>query len=273
MIGEPGDDLHLRAELAQAVFKAFRHGDAGQGADKLAFQAVDRETLAGVDVFKVHGAVAALDDLGGAVVAADLLDEVLAVAVGLGDEDVAGAAQAARRLAQGAAWQHEAVVAEGGRFVDEHDVVPVLQFEVLQAVIEHEHVRAEFLNGMRAGLHAVLVHHDGNAGAVLCQHVGLVARVVRVQQHLFTVGDDARRRRRGLGMRPSFAASFFEKRHLLLALALVATAQDAHAAAMLVQRLGQHLDDGRLARAADGQVSHADDRHAEMVVMNVAMPV
>ena len=42
---------------------------------------------------------------------------------------------------------------------------------------------------------------------------------------------------------------------------------------MLLQGLRQHLHDRRFTGAADSQVANANDRHAEMVIMNVAMPV
>ncbi len=118
----------------------------------------------------------AFDDLGRAVVAADARDERGVVrALALGDENVAGAAQVARRFAQGAARQ-EVFVAEGRLPVDQHEVEPVLEMQILQPVVEDERVRAEMLDRVPPGLDAVLVHEHDDAGQVGGEHERLVAR-------------------------------------------------------------------------------------------------
>jgi hypothetical protein len=60
---------------------------------------------------------------------------------------------------------------------------------------------------------------------------------------------------------------------LALALALVAAAEDGHPAAAGEQGLGEEFDHRRLAGAADGDVADADDRHTEVVVVQVALAV
>ncbi len=220
----------------------------------------------------MHGPVAALDDFRHAVVPADLLNDLSAVAVRLGEEDVAGAAQGGGRLAQGAARQHVAG-AEGRGFVHQHDVVPVLELEVLQAVVEQQHIRAEFADGVGAGLHAVAVHHHGHAFAVLRQHVGLVTGHIGVEQNAFAIRDDARQRLARFAGESQLRGDAPAERDFALAFAFVAPAQDGDPPPALVQRLGEELHHRCLPRAADGDVADADHRHAQMVVVDVALTV
>ena len=106
------------------------------------------------------------------------------MALALGDADVAGAAQVGGGFAQGAARQ-EVFVAEGGLAVDQHEIQPVLEGKVLEAVVEDERVRAEVFDGVPAGLDAVLVHEHDDAGQVGGEHEGLVAGFARAEQHAF----------------------------------------------------------------------------------------
>ena len=59
-------------------------------------------------------------------------------------QDVAGAAQVFRRLAQGAARQQR-LGAEGRAGIDQHDVDAVGEIEILHAVVEQERVRVELV--------------------------------------------------------------------------------------------------------------------------------
>ena len=91
----------------------------------------------------------ALDDLGGAIVAANPLDQlVVRLACAFGDENVTGAAKIARRLAQCPARQ-EKLVSKRRLPIDQHDIEPMLEMEILQSVIEQEGVGSHFAEWRR----------------------------------------------------------------------------------------------------------------------------
>ena len=52
----------------------------------------------------------------------------------------------------------------------------MLEVQVLQAVVEDQGVRAELLDRVAPGFHAILVHDHEHAGQILREHVWLVAR-------------------------------------------------------------------------------------------------
>ncbi len=92
--------------------------------------------------------------------------------------------------------------------------------------------------------------------------------LARAEQDVLAVADDARDGLVDAAGEPAVDA--LEQRR---AAALVTTAEDGDAAAVLLQRAREAFDDGRLARAADGEVAHADDHAAERVVAQETLPV
>ena len=126
-------------------------------------------------VLEVLRPVRALDDLGGAIVLADPVNQRgVAIRRAFGDENVAGPPQVLRRFAQRAA-REQVFVAEGGLAVDEHDVEPVLEMDELHAVIEQQRVAAHFVDGVKAARDAVFIHEHDHVLEIHREHVGLVA--------------------------------------------------------------------------------------------------
>src|SRR5690606_10843434 len=132
------------------------------GGDFFPFKQGKLLTVGGVeDVLQIHGPVAAFENGRAAGVFAGAGDELPVVGGGaFGEKDVAGAAQAAWRFAQGAARQ-QVFVAERGLPVHEDDVHAPSQAQVLQSVVENERVRLQHAHGVTARVHAVAVHHHG----------------------------------------------------------------------------------------------------------------
>src|SRR6202166_4623447 len=129
--------LDARAEFSQAAFEALRRGDAADRPNKNVAQTLQGQSLARQNILQIERLMRALDDLGGAVVTADALDErVVRFAGVFGDEDVAGAAEISRRLAQRgaakmsrrlahrAAWKQE-LISKGRLPVHQHHVEPM----------------------------------------------------------------------------------------------------------------------------------------------------
>ena len=152
--------------LHQRRLERLRRGDGAERRDIGAPEGFERLVCPGEHLLQMPGPVRAFDDLGRAVVAADARDERGVVAPSL---LVMKICVARRRLpgrfAQRAARQ-EVLVAERGLPVDQHEVQPVLEVQVLQAVVEDERVRAEMFDRVPPGLDAVLVHEHDDAGQV-----------------------------------------------------------------------------------------------------------
>ena len=134
----------------------------------------------------------ALDDLSRAIVAAYSRNDLRVVAaVALGQKNVGGPAEILRRLAQGSAWQH-VFVAKGSLAVDEDDLETVPHFYILEAIVQNEHIRAEFLDRIDSALHAVAVHQHHDTTQVVCEHEGLITRRAGIQQQGNPVRNHAR---------------------------------------------------------------------------------
>jgi hypothetical protein len=197
-----------------------------------------------VQALQVLRPVRALDDVGVGLVPGDhRLELRVPLAVGLRQEDVVRAAQVLHGLAQDAAGQ-QVPVPEGVRLVDEQQVEPALERQVLEAVVEDQRVAPELLDRVGPGLHPVLVHEDDDPGQVARQHVRLVAGLLAVEQHVLAVAHDPRRRLVRVG---DPVPGLLPERGRL---ALVAPAEDRDLAAPVPQGLGELLDDGGLARPA-----------------------
>ena len=224
--------------------------------------------LTGEHFLQVFGAMRAFDDLGRAVVAPDAFDQCRVVGtLALGDENMGGSPQIAGRFAQGAARQ-EIFVAERCLPVDQHEVEPVLEMEVLQAVVEDERVRAELFDGVAPGFDPVFVHDHENPRQILREHVRLVACFPRAEQNVLAVADHARDGSAAAPGQPRVPA--FEQRR---AAAFVSTAEDGHPTTFLLQCARQAFYHRRLAGAADGQVTDADDHATQRVVAQKTLPV
>ncbi len=260
--------LGLSLQVADEFLEAFRDGDAAEGADAAALEIVERETfVAGAVAAQVLGTVGALDDFGaGGVRVDEVLELAVAFAVGLGEEDVAGAAQVFDGFAQDAAGEQVAV-AEGVGLVHKEEVEPALERQVLETVVEDKGVAAEFLDGVGAGLDAVFVHQHDDAGEVAREHEGFVAGDLGIEEDGLAVTDDARRRLGGVG---EPIPGFFPEGRCL---ALVAAGEDGDLAAAVAEGAGKGLDDGGLAGAAHGEVAHHHDEATERLVVQDAFAI
>jgi len=140
-----------------------------------AMQLVEHYSLAGINVLQIKRPVRAFDDLGGAIVTPDALNErVIRFARIFGDEDVARAPQIARRLAQSAAREQE-FVTERRLSVHQDHVEPMFKMQILQAIIEQQCVNVPFVDCEPAAFYAVFVHEDDHVSQVMRQHVRFVA--------------------------------------------------------------------------------------------------
>ena len=261
-----------RTVVAQEFLEALRRRDTAEREDAPPFQkrqllARAGRTVRNAETPEILRPVRALDDVGRGIMGRDeILQLAIALAVGLGEENVARALQVLDGLAEDAARQQVAV-AEGIGLVHEQQVEAALERQVLEAVVEHERVAAKLLDRKLAGLHAVLVDEHDHAGEIFREHVGLVAGLLAVEQHVRAVAHNARRRL--VGVREAIP-EFFPKR---LGLALVAAAEDGDAPAAVAQRPRKFLDHWRLARAAHSQVADNDNEATQRLIVKDALPV
>src|ERR1700730_13849144 len=124
------------AEFSQAAFEALRRGSPADGADERVAQTLERQSFARQNILQIERLMRALDDLGGAIVTPDALDKrVVRLAGVFGDEDVAGAPEISRRLAQRAARKQE-LISKGRLSIHQHHVEPMFEMQILQAVAE-----------------------------------------------------------------------------------------------------------------------------------------
>ncbi len=267
MIEKTAGEQNVAAQVAQEFFKALGHGDAAERPHLLALEKFQRLAFVRAETLQILGAVRALDDVNARIVPVDEVFEFgITLAVGLGKENVAGTLKVLDRLAQNAARQ-EVAVAKGIGLVDEQQVEPALERKILKTVVEDQRVAAEFFDGVGAGLHAVLVHEHDHAGEIAREHVGLVARLLGVEQYAFSVAHDAGRRLGGV--RKPIPPLFPHRRRL----ALVAARQDRDVPSAVAQGTGEFFHDGRLASAADGKIAHHDHEAAERLVVQDAFAV
>src|SRR4051812_29347718 len=98
----------------------------------------------------------ALNDLGRAIVTANALDQLLVRLLGaLGNKDIAGAAKIARRLAQRPA-REEKFISERRLSVDQDNIEPMFEVQILQAVIEQKGVGFHFTDGVETAFNPIL---------------------------------------------------------------------------------------------------------------------
>src|SRR5262249_17030893 len=110
VINEAKPEIYVRSELFDRAFKTFRRGEPAERSDERAAQSLESQSLAGVNILQIKRTVGALDDLGGAIVTADALDQFIVRLAGvLGNENVTRAPQIPRRLAQRATREQEFV--------------------------------------------------------------------------------------------------------------------------------------------------------------------
>ncbi len=263
VIEEPARADDLGAEPFERALEALRVGDRAHGEDPGAAQRVEGPLLAAEDVLQVERLVRRLDHLGGGVELAQRGANRRHVdALALGQHEKRRTPQAAQRLAQRATRQ-QAAVAERVRAVDQDEVVLARQAHVLEPVVEHEGIDTEIADRVQAGLDPVRVGEHDDAGQVLREHVRLVARGVGREQHTPAVGNDLRL------VGDAAAEHALPQRRA----ALVAARQHGHLAPGVAQSRRQHLDHGRLARAAERDVAHADHQAPEPMPPEQAEPV
>src|SRR5450432_149270 len=267
MIRKTLREFDPRAELAETIFKTVRRSDSTKGADIGVREPIERQLFAGINILQIKRLVRALNDLGGAVVTPDALDQfIVRLAGAIGDEDVARAAKISGRLAQGAPREQK-FIPERRLPVDQHDVQTMFQMQVLQAIIEQKCIGSHLANCVQPALHAVLVDQDNHILQVMREHVRLVAGGKGIQQERLPIGNNPRRIG-GSPAEPIEPAALGRFRD-----ALVATAQDGDAPPAGLERPRKFFDDRRLTGATNGQVADANDKTTQSALAENTFPI
>jgi hypothetical protein len=152
------------------------------------------------------------------------------------------------------------LVAERVLAVDEEKVEAVSEAEVLEAVVEKEGIGLVVADGVASGFDAVRVDEDGDAGKVACEHEGFVAGLSGIEENRFSVGDNSGRRGSAAGeeLVGQACEEWFGD-------AFISAAEDGDASARFLKGSGKFFDDGCFACASNGEVTDADDHHADRV--------
>ncbi len=240
------------AEMTERVFKSFWRGDTGEGASGFALEPSERKFFAAPNVFENGGGVITFDDIGVGIEAADFIADLGDVAAALCEEDDVGAANVTGRFAKDAAGEHVAI-AEGIGGIDEDDFDGVLQLFVLEAIVENKGVATEAFDGVAASFDAVAVDDDGDTREVRGEHVRFIAACGRVEEEVFTIGNDERRFD-NLGENALPEGGFF---------ATVAARENGDAAALGGKGACKDFGDRSFTCAARGDVANGDDLHAQ----------
>jgi len=199
-------------------------------------------------------------DRGMSVVAADLFFHLgVFVAGAFGEEDEIGPAEGIGGFAKDTTGE-DVLVAERVLAVDEQEIKAVAEAEVLEAVVEKEGIGLVVADGVASGFDAVGVDEDGDAGKVACEHEGLVAGLSGIEENRFSVGDNARRRRGAAGKKLVGQACEEGFRD-----AFISATENGDASARFLKGAGEFFHDGCFACASDGEVTDADNHHADRV--------
>src|SRR5215470_9493287 len=150
------------------------------------------------------------------------------------------ATEGGKRLAEDAA-REEPAVAPGLAPLHGEDLEILSERSVLEAIVEHESVGAQALDGGAPRLVAALPHHHGQPGQLLGEEARLVARFPGPEPHTVAI-----------------------RYHVHAARAPpVAAAQDGGICAKLTQRAGHESGERRLAAASEGDITDGDHGHRE----------
>jgi hypothetical protein len=161
-------------------------------------------------------------------------------------------------FAQRAAWK-KIFVSKGGFPVDQDNVQPPMQSQILQAVVQNQEIAAESTDRMARAGDAILVNDDGYPPEVLGKHEGLVSRRFRIKKQGSSLRDNAHRRR--------------ASPHSLAPDAFVAPAEDGDMTALGCQIPGKLLNHRGLSGASHRKVSNADDWASNQMTTEEIVPV
>ena len=199
-------------------------------------------------------------DRGMSVVAADLFFHLgVFVAGAFGEEDEIGPAEGIGGFAKDTTGE-DVLVAERVLAVDEQKVEAVSEAEVLEAVVEKEGIGLVVADGVAGGFDAVGINEDGDAGKVACEHEGFVAGLSGIEENRFSVGHNARRRRGAAGKKLVGQACEEGFRD-----AFISATENGDASARFLKGSCEFFDDGCFACASNGEVTDADNHHADRV--------
>src|SRR5205823_4138727 len=117
---------------------AFRRGDGADRTNKSVTQTLQWHFFAGENILQIERLVRAFDNLRGAIVTANPFHKhVVGFPCTFRDKDVTGASKISRRLTQ-RATRKKKFIAERRLPIHKHDVQPMFEMEILQAVVEQK---------------------------------------------------------------------------------------------------------------------------------------
>src|SRR6266436_5905545 len=138
--------IDVRTELFQCGFEAFGRGDGADRADKNVMQSLQRHFFASENILQIEWLMRTFDNLRGAIVTANPFHEgVVGFPCVFRDKDVAGTSKISWRLTQRATWK-EKFIPKRRLPIHKHDVQPMFEMEILQAVVQQERIDFPFVD-------------------------------------------------------------------------------------------------------------------------------
>ena len=192
VVSKSASRFNIGPKLTNAIFKTFGNSNRADRSYLGSFKIREWSRFTSFNVLQISWAVFAFDYFRGAVVETNAFDEfIVRLTVTLGDKNVGCSLQIAWRFAQGAPGE-EALGSKRMPAVDENDVEPVLESQVLEAVVKNECIAVEFSDSVLAAFNPVLVDDNRNILEVSSKHVRFVAGCFGIEEKRFAVADHSR---------------------------------------------------------------------------------
>src|SRR5579862_222050 len=136
----------------------------------------------GEDILQIEWLMGTLDDLGLGVELANFVAELPgAEFAGFGDENVIGAFEIGDRLAQRATGE-KIMVTEGIVAIDQANIEPAFEGEVLKAVVQKQCIATKLGYGVAAAFDTILVNKHHHVLKIGGEHVRLITGLSTVEQ-------------------------------------------------------------------------------------------
>ena len=252
------------AEILKKTFKTCRIRNRGNRCKFFVLKRFQRMAVSAFEhLFQILGLVTAFDDFRTVIV---LPDEILQMtqtrrSVGFRQENIIRPLDMLDRLAHQPARQNVMII-ERRSGIHQDDIDVRLQTQILESVIEDQHIGPELLDRIKSGFDAVLIDQHGDILEIGSQHIWFIARGNGVMQKIFPIGDNAGRNFHFSG--EETLPQFSEEGALVAA--SVTAAQNSHAASFLRKSPRKDFDDRGLSCSPAGQIPDLHDEASDRTV-------
>ena len=138
VVGETLSQLKLYSKPTETLLETLGGGDGRKGARPETLEFFEGKDFSCGKILQLHRVVATLEDGCGPVVFPDPLDQCGNVApITFRDQDMGSSTEMFRRFAKSAS-RKKVLVAKRGFAVNQHQIEPSVQFEILKSIVQNE---------------------------------------------------------------------------------------------------------------------------------------